>query len=187
MHGVYSDWAPTLPSEWLIWLATSSIRLATYRMQGWHGPLRLLHVGGVAVFFGAIVLLDLRLLGALGRDLALDALARLILPVTHVSFGVTIVTGVVLFLYDPIQQGSHSWFLPKLMLLALATVNAALFSRRGNTGLRRIGAGPLTRYARVAGAVSLVLWSGVIVAATANHEERPLVRARSIMRPSVPE
>lgn len=185
MQGVYSDWAVTLPPDWLVWLATSSARLFIYRQQGWHGLLRLLHVGGTAAFFGAIVLLDLRLLGVLGRDLALDALARLVLPVTHWSFGVTVATGALLFMYDPIQQGSHSWFLPKMALLALAVANAALFSLPRRTGLRPIGAGPLTRHARVAGALSLALWAGVVASATANHEERPMVRGRSVVRPSV--
>ena len=141
--------------------------------------------GRQAAFFGAIVLLDLRLLGVLGRDLALDALARLVLPVTHWAFGVMVATGGLLFTYDPIQQGSHSWFLPKMALLGLAVANAALFSLPRRAGLRPIGAGPLTRHARVAGALSLVLWAGVIASATANHEERPLVRGRSVVRPSV--
>lgn len=187
MHGVYSDWAVTLPSEWLVWLATSSARMAVYRMQGWHAPLRLLHVAGSASFFGAIMLLDLRLLGLLGRDLALDALARLVLPVTHWSFGVVVASGVLLFMYDPIQQGSHSWFLPKMVLLGLAVANAAVFSLPRRVGLRSIGGGALTRHARLAGGLSLVLWAGVIASATANHEERPLVRGRSVVRPSVSE
>ena len=182
MHGVYSDTALVLPGDWLVWLATSAVRMALYRLQGWHGPLRLLHVGGSAVFFGAIVLLDLRLLGLLGRDIALDALARIVLPITHAAFAVAMLTGVLLFLYDPIQTGSHSWFLPKLLLLTAAMANAAVFSFPKRTGLRSIGGGALTR---LAGALSLVLWTGVIATATANHEERPLVRGRSISRPSL--
>ena len=185
MTGVYSDWAIVLPSDWLVWIATSGARLAVYRMQGLHLPLRLLHVGGTAVFFGAIVVLDLRLLGLLGRDVALDALSRLILPVAHASFAITLATGGLLFLYDPIQAGSHSWFLPKMALLAAAMANAAAFSLSPRFGLRAIGPGRLTRHARAAGAISLVLWAGVIAAATANHEERPLVRGRSISRPSI--
>jgi hypothetical protein len=183
LQGAYSDWAVTLPSGWLVWLATSSARMAVYRLQGWHGPLRLLHVAGTATFFGAIVLLDLRLLGVLGRNLALDALTRLVLPITHWSFGVLLISGVLLFIYDPIQQGSHSWFLPKMVVLGLAVANAALFSLPRLAGLCSIGAGSLTRHARVAGALSLVLWAGVISSATANHEERPMVRGRSVVRP----
>ena len=143
--------------------------------------------GGTAIFFGAIVLLDLRLLGVLGRDVALDALARLVLPVTHGSFGVTVMSGALLFMYDPIQQGSHSWFLPKMILLGLAVANAALFSLPRGLGLRLIGAGTLTRHARMAGALSLLLWAGVIASATANHEERPMVRGRSVVRPVPPD
>ena len=185
MHGVYSDTALVLPSEWLVWLATSSARMALYRLQGWHGPLRVLHVGGTAVFFGAIVLLDLRLLGLLGRDIALDALARIVLPVTHASFAVTMASGALLFLYDPIQTGSHSWFLPKLLLLGAAVLNASVFSLPKTLGLKSIGGGALTRHARLAGALSLVLWTGVLMSATANHEERPLLHGRSISRPSM--
>lgn len=185
MHGVYSDTALVLPSDWLVWLATSSARLALYRLQGWHGPLRVLHVGGTAVFFGAIVLLDLRLLGVLGRDIALDAMARIVLPVTHWSFAITMASGALLFLYDPIQTGSHSYFLPKLVVIGIAVANAAVFSLPKRIGLRSIGGGMLTRHARLAGLLSLVLWTGVIVSATANHEERPLVRGRSISRPSI--
>ncbi len=185
MQGVYSDSAWVLPSEWLVWLATSSARLAIYRMQGWHGPLRLLHVLGTAAFFGGIVALDVRLLGLLGRDIALDALSRLVLPVVHTAFAVTLASGAWLFLYDPIQTGSHSWFLPKLLLVGAAMGNAALFSRPRSMGLRAIGAGALTMHARVAGVVSLVLWLGVIASATASHEERPVVRGRGVVTPSI--
>lgn len=187
MPGVYSDHAFVLPTDWLVWLATSSVRLAVYRQQGWHGPLRLAHIAGTATFFGAILLLDLRLLGLLGRDIAVGALARMVLPVTYWSFGVTLASGVLLFLYDPIQTGSHSWFLPKLVLLGLAVANTVAFQSLQRFGRTVISRRRLGSLAVVAGALSLVLWSGVIVASTANHEERPLVRGRSIVRPSAPQ
>ena len=186
MQGVYSDTALVLPGDWLVWIATSAVRLAVYRLQGWHAPLRLLHIGGTAAFFGAILLMDLRLLGLLGRDISPAALARLALPVTHASFVVTAASGAMLFLYDPIQAGSHSWFLPKLLLIAAGLVNAGLFSLPRERGLKGVREGGLTAHARVAGALSLLLWSGVLAAATANHEERPLVRGRSASMPAIP-
>lgn len=185
MQGVYSDWAITIPTDWLIWLATSSARLTIYRLQGWHAPLRLLHLLATAVFFGGITVLDLRLVGLLGRDIALDSLSRLILPVVHAACAVLLLSGAWLFLYDPIQTGSHTWFLPKMLLIALALGNAVLFSRPRSIGLRAIGAGALTRYARVAGVVSLVVWGAVIACATGNQEERPMVRGRGVVRPSI--
>lgn len=185
MHGVYSDTALVLPGDWLVWLATSSARLAVYRLQGWHGPLRVLHLAGTAAFFGSILLMDLRMMGFLGREIPLNALARTALPVTHASFVLTLASGAMLFLYDPIQAGSHSWFLPKMLLIVAGMANAAMFSLPEAWGLKKIGAGPLTRHARLAGALSLLLWAGAIAAATANHEERPLVGGRSISRPSI--
>jgi uncharacterized membrane protein SirB2 len=185
VQGVYSEWAVVLPSGWLIWLATSSARLAVYRLQGWHGPLRLVHLLATAVFFGGIAVLDLRLLGLLGRDIALDQLSRLILPVVHTACAMLLLSGAWLFLYDPIQTGSHTWFLPKMLSIGAALANAAVFSRPRHFGLRAIGAGALTRHARVAGLVSLVLWGTVIACATGNQEERPMVRGRGIIRPSI--
>ena len=183
MRGVYSDFALTLPTDWLVWLATSGARLMVYRMQGWHMPLRLLHLGGTAAFFGGILLLDLRLLGLMGREIAVEALSRLVLPVVHGAFALVLVTGVWLFLYDPIQTGSHTWFVPKLLLIVLALGNAALFS-----GPRRTPrpTGNLTRHARLAGALSILLWTGVIACATANQEERPMVRGRGVVLPAEP-
>jgi hypothetical protein len=35
----------------------------------------------------------------------------------------------VLFLFDPIQLASHTWFLPKLILIGLGVINAAIFRR----------------------------------------------------------
>ena len=154
-------------------------------MQGWHGPLRFLHVAGMGAFFGGIALLDLRLVGILGRDIALDAFSRLVLPVVHTSFAVAMLSGAWLFLYDPIQTGSHTWFLPKMLLIAAAVGNALLFSRPRGFGLRAIRAGALTRHARVAGVMSLMLWTAVVACGVANQEERPMVRGRGVVRPSI--
>lgn len=193
MNGVYSDHAVTLPTAWLVWLATSAARLTVYRMQGLHAPLRLVHILGTASFFGGILLLDLRLMGVMGRAVALDALAALVLPVVHVAFALLLLSGLWLFLYDPIQTGSHSWFVPKLLLIVLGLGNAALFTRprlpgrpAAPRGLRALPPGVLTRHARLAGALSILVWGGVIACATANQEERPLVRGRAIERPAIP-
>jgi uncharacterized membrane protein SirB2 len=185
MHGVYSDYAVTVPTDWLVWLATSAARLAVYRMQGLHGPIRLVHLLGTAAFFGGILLLDLRLLGWLGREVAVDALSRVVLPVVHVAFGAVFLTGLWLFLYDPIQTGSHTWFVPKLLLIVLGLANAAVFSQPRTRGLRAVGTGALTRHARLAGALSILLWGGVIACATGNQEERPMVRGRGVSLPTI--
>ncbi len=96
------------------------------------------------------------------------------------SLAVAIATGVALFLYDPVHVGSHAWFLPKLALLALALANAAAFHRGGYAmALARDGTGTaMPTRARLAGAVSLALWFGVMVFACLNTEEAPRLLLR---------
>src|SRR5216683_512956 len=128
MPGVYSPYGIYLPTEFLVWLSSSAFRLYVYRLQEFHALFRIAHILSMAIFFGSILLLDLRLFG-LSRDLALRQFAPHVLPWTYASFCVAMVSGIVLFLFDPIQLASHTWFLPKLVLIALGVVNAAIFRR----------------------------------------------------------
>lgn len=159
-----------IPIDCLSWLASGAAMISL--RPEWHGLLRVSHVGGMGVFFGAIVVLDLRLLGWRKRDVGLKTLAGVVLPITYLAFGVVALSGALLFCYDPVQAGSRSWFAPKLLFLAGALANAAAFSIPRRAGLRSIGLGPLTSHARLAGALSLALWAGVIGSAVANHEEK---------------
>lgn len=183
MSGVYSTWGLHLPGEWLVWLATTPLRLWLYRLQWLHGTMRLAHVVSVSAFFGSILVLDLRLIG-IRRGVPLGELARLVLPWTYAGFAVAMVSGVVLFLFDPIQTGSHTWFLPKLLLIAAALVNIAVYHPHG-FALSLAAVGP-TRHGRTAGLLSLALWLAVIACATGNQVERPLVPSRTVLRPVDP-
>ena len=176
MPGVYSTWGVHIPADWLVALATSPLRLFFYRLQHLHGPTRLAHLVSMAVFFGAILMLDLRLMG-ISRAVSLEGLARLALPWAYGGFLVAMASGVVLFLFDPIQVGSHTWFVPKLLLIGLGMLNVIVFHRRGfATSLAAIGP---TRHGRIAGALSLLLWLGVLACATGNEVERPIMASRA--------
>jgi hypothetical protein len=147
-----------------------------YALQPYHYIVRAVHVLSMAAFFGGIALLDLRLLGW-RSGLALRAYAEHVLPCLYVTFGIAVVSGVVLFLYDPVAVGSHAYFTPKLILIVLGLVNAALYHRTGYIAAlaaeRR-----LPRDAMVAGAVSLVIWTAVVVCASLNVEAAPKVLLR---------
>ncbi len=79
-----------------------------------------------------ITVLDLRLRGR-APELPLQALARLTLPWVYASLAVTMVTGVVLFFYDPLAVGSHDWLTPKLLFIALVFTNASYTTAWGTT------------------------------------------------------
>ena len=157
-------------------LVALSSRELQFVLQPYHHLIRLAHILATSGFFGAIALLDLRLIGGRGGP-SLRSLAEHAAPWLYGSFAVSCVTGVLLFLYDPVHVGSHAYFTPKLILLALGLANAAGFHRTGYaealTAATRLPAG-----ARWAGLLSLALWVGVMVCAGLNGEAAPRVLLR---------
>ncbi len=151
-------------------------RALHFQMQRFHHLIRLLHILSMAGFFGAIGLLDVRLLG-FRSAIPLRAFAENVLPWLYATFGITFVTGVALFLYDPVHVGSHGYFTPKLIFTALGVANAALFHR--TSYLRALAAeGTTPTSAKWAGALSLLLWTAVIVCACLDNEAAPKVYLR---------
>jgi hypothetical protein len=172
MHGVYSESWLMLPPAWLAWLATSEARLWLYDMRPLYGLLRFVHLAGTAGFVGTIVLMDVRLLGFF-PEASLQAMRRPLVSVLHVSFLALVVSGVLLFLRDPLGVGLHSMFLPKLLLIVFGLIHA--HGLRRVKPARRIG---LLR--RLAAGSSLAVWLMVIGASTWNHVERPINPVRAM-------
>ncbi len=157
-------------------LAAMDWRPYHFELQPYHFVVRLAHVLSMAAFFGGIGLLDLRLMGWRGT-VPLRGYAEHVLPWLWVTFGVSMVTGVALFLYDPVHVGAHAYFVPKLLAIVLGVANAALFHR--TSYVTALAAETrLPGSARAAGAVSLLCWTGVLVFACLNVEAMPKVLLR---------
>ena len=157
-------------------LAALDSRGFHYALQPYHHLVRMLHVLTVAAFFGGIMQLDLRLMGW-RATVPLRAFAEHVLPWLYALFGAAVVTGLALFFYDPIGVGSHGYFVPKLIFLALGLANAAIFHRTGYVAALA-SQSRLPTSARVAGAVSLATWAIVMVCASLNVEGAPKVLLR---------
>jgi len=108
------------------------------------------HVAGLALLVGAIVLLDLRMLGWILRQctiLEVDAQAR---PWIRRGLATMLVTGPILFAADTTRYLRNPAFLVKMAILLAALVC--------QFGLRR---------GRLTAAISLVLWTSVVLAGRA--------------------
>jgi hypothetical protein len=162
-----------IPSDVLIALDNRDYRFA---LQPVHHLVRMVHILSISAFFGAIVLLDLRLTG-MRPTLALRALSELVMPWVYWTFGIGIVSGMMLFFYDPVHVASHAYFSLKIILIMLGALNAALFNRKGFV-LALNAPGAIPRHARIIGLVSLLIWSGVMICATLNVEAAPKVLLR---------
>ncbi|MBL8308313.1 MAG: hypothetical protein JNM33_16590 [Rubrivivax sp.] len=122
----------------------------------WAYPaLEVLHLLGVALLLGSLVVLELRVWGA-GRSLDLPALARLSLPVSLAGFGLVVLAGLALFAAHPGEMLANRAFVIKMGLVFAAGLNAAAFHARG--GLQKADA-----MARAQTLLSLGLWLGVMI------------------------
>jgi hypothetical protein len=162
-----------IPNETLIALDWRPFHFA---LQPYHYLVRAAHLLSMAAFFGGIGLLDLRLMG--WRDtIRLRPFADHVLSWLYVSFVIAIATGTALFFYDPVHVGSHAYFTLKLILTILGLANAGIFHRTGYLAALS-SEKPMPVQARWAGAISLILWTGVVVCACLNVEGPPKVLLR---------
>lgn len=115
------------------------------------------HVAGLALLFGAILPLDLRLLGAWG-SVDRTLLARVLVPVAATGLALAAGCGSLLFLAAPTDYLAHPLFLAKMALVVLGAGHAAALHL--GPGL----AGASLARLRIAGAVSLTCWTGALVA-----------------------
>lgn len=134
------------------------------RIEGWQAlaahpwaypALEAVHIVGIALLLGSLVLFELRVWGA-GAELPLRALARLALPVTLAGFGLVALSGLLLFAAQPGEMLGNRAFLLKLGLVSMAGLNAAFFHARGSLALN-------DGFARAQTALSLGLWLAAII------------------------
>ncbi|MES2906514.1 MAG: hypothetical protein V4691_05745 [Pseudomonadota bacterium] len=162
--------AVRIPSEFLLALDN---RVYHFALQPYHFIVRLVHVMTMGAFLGGIVILDLQLIG-MKPKLSLRILADFILPYLYVSFGIAMVTGAMLFFYDPLHVGAHAYFVPKVILIVVGIANAAFFNGRSLRKGRHISESSAL-LSKAAGAVSLAVWAGVVGFACMNVEGIPKV------------
>jgi hypothetical protein len=161
-----------IPSETLIALDNRAYHFA---VQPYHYLLRMTHIVSTAAFFGGIVLFDLRLVG-LRSKAQLKEFSADSLPWLYIVFVIAAVTGILLFLYDPVRMGSRAYFMPKLILIAAGLANAGLYHRFAYE--RALAAAALPRSAKIAGALSIAFWIGVMAFSSMNAEGIPKMLLR---------
>jgi hypothetical protein len=147
-------------------IEASSLGVAMRQWLWLYPSVEIVHITGIALLFGTIAVFDLRLLG-LSRSIPVRTLAKHVLPWTAASFLLIVPSGLMMFTAhasDFIQSGV---FVLKMGLILAAGLNAALFHaitfRTADVWdaeeMRKL---PPPPSARLAGALSLLLWISVI-------------------------
>jgi len=125
------------------------------RSHVWAYPaLEVVHISGIALLLGNLVLLELRVFG-LGRELPLKALSRLSLGIALGGFSLAAASGLLMFASQPAELLANRAFTLKMLLLLAAGCNAAWFHGRGSLD-------KLDATARAQLAASTVIWLAVV-------------------------
>lgn len=121
----------------------------------WAYPaLEVLHIVGIALLVGNLVLLELRVFGQ-GAALPVAPLARLSLGLALGGFSLAAASGLLMFATRPGELLANGAFTLKMLLLLAVGCNAAWFHARGS--LVR-----LDRWARGQMLLSTLMWLAVI-------------------------
>ena len=114
------------------------------------------------VLVGSAFMFDLRLLG-LSRALPVTGLATHLLPWARLALVLVVPSGLLMFTAHATEMSANPAFRLKLLLIAAAFLNAGLFHR---WPFRAVGDWdtelPAPLPARLAGTLSVLLWTGVI-------------------------
>lgn len=133
------------------WLS-HEIRRSTWQFA----VFEMIHLLGLTIALGSLMVLDLRLFGVGMRSLRTSDLARGLSAWMLSGIAIVLASGLLLFFGEPMKLYVSPWFHLKMLLLALAilfqfTILRAVASRGE--------ASPIL--SKLAGVVSLVLWFGV--------------------------
>ena len=128
---------------------------AALRSHLWDYPaLEIVHITGIALLLGNLVLLELRVFG-LGAALPINALARLSLGLAATGFSLAAASGLLMFASQPAELLANRAFTLKMLLLLAAACNAGWF--HGRASLDRLDV-----VARLQMVLSTLIWLAVV-------------------------
>src|ERR1035437_7886719 len=148
-----------------------------------------IHLTAIALFGGMILLVDVRLLGLALRKYTVSELLNQMRPLKRVGFLILIACGLLMAGCKPEDYYYNAFFRTKLTLLLLVGAHALIFHRGvyGNTA--ELDAAPrMPAQAKLAAALSLILWTGLVIAGRGiGYIEPPLdkIHARLFAAPAV--
>lgn len=116
----------------------------------------LAHLAGLVLLLGAMLLLDLRLLGV-GRKLPLHEVSALLTPVAALGLIVLLISGALLFAADAGPLLNNPLLLLKLACIALGIANALIFRAIWSSRLETWDTAAPS-LGRLQAAASLALW-----------------------------
>ena len=142
------------------WLANTELAFqigATF----WFPLIESIHVVGVGLVLGSILMVDLRLLGLAARSYTVAIMLRETVLWSWLGFILALITGLGMFVTRPDHYAANPAFQIKLLLLLLIGANVFAVHQGLRSG---IGEETLSFGVRLGAVLSLILWVGVVLA-----------------------
>ncbi|MFK7862771.1 MAG: DUF6644 family protein [Pseudohongiellaceae bacterium] len=131
----------------------------------WFPFLESVHVIAAAMVLGSILFVDLRLLGLAARNYPVSTLSKELVPWSWLAFFVATITGLGMFITRAASHVVNPAFQWKIALLACAGINMLYFHKKIYSQVREWDTAELIPLrVKMTGGLSLVLWSGVMLA-----------------------
>jgi hypothetical protein len=122
------------------------------------------HLLGIALSVGMLCWFDLRLLGFVLRDEPVSKVWKQVMPAAFVGFGLMFVSGILLFWAEAFTAFHSVHFWIKMLLLLVAGINALRFETTAHRNMPEWDLAPVPPLnARMTGAISLILWTAIII------------------------
>lgn len=148
--------------EWVAWVNETPASIALRESLYLWPMIEASHVLTIMLFFGTIVMVDLRVLGVAFRGVSIAEMTGKILPWTIAGFALMVITGLLLVYAKPLIYYHSVFFRAKMVVLVLALANILAFhqlSRRDPAGWTAAAPAP----ARASAGASLAAWAAIII------------------------
>ena len=153
-----------------LWQSLEASAVGQYiASSAWAFPtLETLHVISIVTVVGTVAVMDLRLLNAASNECAVTEMSEDTLRWTWAAFVLAMITGGLLFVSKATSYMVNPFFLWKMVLIACAGVNMAIFNFFTWRTVHKWDAGcAVPAPGKLAGALSLGFWIAVVFVARA--------------------
>jgi hypothetical protein len=151
------------PLEFFTWLSETSWSVDLHESEFAYPLIESVHVWTLCMFFGLMMMVDLRLLGWTMRGVPASEVLDRVLPWAIAGFVVMVITGTLLVLAIPLRSYQNLFFRGKMIMLVVAGLNAWIFHYHVYPKVTgKIVDGIPPKAVRIAGATSLALWIAIV-------------------------
>lgn len=150
----------------LAWLQSSALGHAVRSSGVWaYGVINLTHILGVSSLFGAVLVLDLRLIG-FWRNVALTAISRPTVPIAAIGFAIAAASGTCMLATNGTEYAGNPFIYIKFPAIGLGLVNVAVLnlSSAWRERKKRDLSPKELSHLKLVGGLSLICWLTAISA-----------------------